>query len=71
LLFFFYVVTWVFISLDSAFVGLGTMIVLLPVPGWLSLMTGKAFKETMKKKDARVELVTEGKSSILVYSAIK
>jgi hypothetical protein len=61
----------VLIPLDSAFVGLGTMIVLLPVPGWLSLMTGKAYEEVMKKKDARVELVTEGKSSILVYSAIK
>jgi hypothetical protein len=46
----------------SAFVGLGTMIVLLPLPGWVTKLVGKAAQEVMKKKDARVEQVTEGTS---------
>ncbi|KIK51558.1 hypothetical protein GYMLUDRAFT_50501 [Collybiopsis luxurians FD-317 M1] len=43
----------------SAFVGLGVIVVLFPVPGWLTNLIQKAQRARMKRTDARVQVVTE------------
>ncbi|EMD39557.1 hypothetical protein CERSUDRAFT_111872 [Gelatoporia subvermispora B] len=43
----------------SALVGLATMIVLFPVPGYMTSIAQKIQQEKMKKTDARVQTVTE------------
>lgn len=44
----------------SAFVGLATMIVLLPLPGILAKRIQTIQREGLKKTDARIQIVTEG-----------
>ncbi|KAI0068112.1 P-loop containing nucleoside triphosphate hydrolase protein [Artomyces pyxidatus] len=48
----------------STFVGMGTMILLFPIPGKVTQMMQKVQKEAMKKTDARVQTVTETMSVI-------
>ncbi|KAK7466190.1 hypothetical protein VKT23_004914 [Stygiomarasmius scandens] len=43
----------------SSFVGLGTIIILFPLPGYLAKLVQKVQKAKMKKTDARIETVTE------------
>ncbi|EMD39554.1 hypothetical protein CERSUDRAFT_150095 [Gelatoporia subvermispora B] len=43
----------------SALVGLATMIVLFPLPGYIASLTQKVQREKMKKTDARVQTVTD------------
>ncbi|KAI0918391.1 hypothetical protein AcV5_002391 [Taiwanofungus camphoratus] len=43
----------------SAFVGMGVMVVLLPLPGYVAMFVQKVQVEKMKKTDARVQTVTE------------
>ncbi|THV06409.1 P-loop containing nucleoside triphosphate hydrolase protein [Dendrothele bispora CBS 962.96] len=43
----------------SAFVGLAVIIIMFPLPGYLTKLVQKAQKDKMKKTDARVETVTE------------
>ncbi|KAF6747848.1 multidrug resistance-associated ABC transporter [Ephemerocybe angulata] len=46
----------------SAFVGLGLMVILLPVPGYLSSVLQGVQEEKMKKTDNRTQTVTESMS---------
>ncbi|KAJ7838629.1 hypothetical protein B0H14DRAFT_2788979 [Mycena olivaceomarginata] len=43
----------------SAFVGIGTMIALLPAPGYITKLQSSVQKKTLKQTDARVQTVTE------------
>ncbi|KAI0746563.1 P-loop containing nucleoside triphosphate hydrolase protein [Daedaleopsis nitida] len=43
----------------SAFVGLATMLLSLPVPGYITKLLQSTQREKMKRTDARVQLVTE------------
>ena len=44
---------------SSAFVGIAVMVFLLPLPGYLSASLHGVQESTMKKTDARVQVVTE------------
>ncbi|OCH87305.1 multidrug resistance-associated ABC transporter [Obba rivulosa] len=48
----------------SALVGLATMLVLFPLPGYLASLTQKVQREKMKRTDARVQTVTDTMSVI-------
>ncbi|KAI0941922.1 hypothetical protein AcV7_002478 [Taiwanofungus camphoratus] len=48
----------------SAFVGMGVMVVLLPLPGYVAMFIQKVQVEKMKKTDVRVQTVTESMSVI-------
>lgn len=48
----------------STFVGLGVMLALFPLPGYLAKLAAHYQKETLKRTDARVEVVTEGVSPL-------
>ncbi|EMD41580.1 hypothetical protein CERSUDRAFT_110129 [Gelatoporia subvermispora B] len=43
----------------SSFVGLVTMLVLFPIPGYITSLTQKVQREKMKRTDARTQVVTE------------
>ncbi|KAI9056602.1 multidrug resistance-associated ABC transporter, partial [Trametes sanguinea] len=43
----------------SAFVGLATMLITLPLPGWITKQIQGAHREKMKRTDSRVQTVTE------------
>ncbi|KAJ7680686.1 hypothetical protein DFH06DRAFT_1163946 [Mycena polygramma] len=43
----------------SAFVGMGVMVCLFPLPGWVSKLQQAAQKATLKQTDARVQTVSE------------
>ncbi|KIJ38948.1 hypothetical protein M422DRAFT_175814, partial [Sphaerobolus stellatus SS14] len=53
-------VVWLYQVLGwSSFVGLATIIVLFPLPGWIAKKTQSISRNKMKKSDARVQEVTE------------
>ncbi|KAF5314793.1 hypothetical protein D9758_017505 [Tetrapyrgos nigripes] len=43
----------------SSFVGLATIVIMFPIPGYLVKLVQRAQKDKMKKTDARIETVTE------------
>lgn len=47
----------------SAFVGLATIVVLLPVPGYIAKQVQQVQKTRLTKSDARVQSITEGKQA--------
>ncbi len=46
-----------------AFVGLATIVVLLPVPGYIAKQVQRVQKTRLTKSDARVQSITEGKQT--------
>ncbi|KAJ6585523.1 multidrug resistance-associated ABC transporter [Mycena capillaripes] len=55
----------------SAFVGMGVMVALFPLPGYVSKLQQAAQKATLKNTDARVQTVSESKYSMNVLRMIK
>lgn len=56
--------------IDSAFVGMGVMLICFPIPSLIIRRMQTMQQHVMKKSDARVQTVTESKSILLPRSVI-
>lgn len=55
---------------DSAFVGLGIIVALFPVPGYVARLVQTVQEKRLKKTDARVQSVTESTFYTLLFSSL-